>query len=245
MAVIQAQNLVVEFPIYSFTGNRSFKKSILNLATGGILAKDISNRVVVRALDNLNFEFKEGDRVGIIGNNGSGKSTLLQVLAGIYEPVSGHLKVDGRITSMLGISLGMDAEVTGLENIYLRGQLMGLSRRQIDTMVDDIADFAGIGDFINLPLRTYSSGMAMRLAFAVATSVDADIILMDEWLSVGDADFVNKAQAKLTEMLGKARLVVIASHNHAMIKDQCNIILTLEHGRIVDIERVTPSLKLP
>jgi lipopolysaccharide transport system ATP-binding protein len=237
MTVIQAQNLVVEFPIYSFTGHRSFKKSILNLATGGILAKDAANRVVVRALDNLNFEFAEGDRVGLIGNNGSGKSTLLQVLAGIYEPVSGQLKVDGRITSMLGISLGMDAEVTGVENIYLRGQLMGLSRRQIDTMVDDIADFAGIGDFLNLPLRTYSSGMAMRLAFAVATSVDADIILMDEWLSVGDAEFVNKAKAKLTQMLGKARLVVIASHNHAMIKDQCNIILTLEHGRIVHTER--------
>ncbi len=207
------------------------------MATGGILAKDAANRVVVRALDNLNFEFAEGDRVGLIGNNGSGKSTLLQVLAGIYEPVSGQLKVDGRITSMLGISLGMDAEVTGVENIYLRGQLMGLSRRQIDTMVDDIADFAGIGDFLNLPLRTYSSGMAMRLAFAVATSVDADIILMDEWLSVGDAEFVNKAKAKLTQMLGKARLVVIASHNHAMIKDQCNIILTLEHGRIVHTER--------
>lgn len=241
MAVIQARNLVVEFPIYSFTGHRSFKKSLLNLATGGILAKDAANRVVVRALDNLNFEFHEGDRVGLIGNNGSGKTTLLQVLAGIYEPAAGNLRVDGRITSMLGITLGMDAEVTGVENIYLRGQLMGLSRRQIDTMVDDIADFAGIGDFLNLPLRTYSSGMAMRLAFAVATSVDADIILMDEWLSVGDAEFVQKAKAKLTQMVGKARLVVIASHNHAMIKDQCNIILTLEHGKIVSTER-TDSL---
>ncbi len=237
MKVIQARNLVVEFPIYSFTGHRSFKKNILNFATGGILAKDAANRVVVRALDNINFEFNEGDRVGLIGNNGSGKSTLLQVLAGIYEPVAGDLKVDGRITSMLGITLGMDSEVTGLENIYLRGQLMGLSRWQIDAMVDDIADFSGIGDFLNLPLRTYSSGMAMRLAFAVATSVDADIILMDEWLSVGDAEFMDKAKAKLTQMVDKARLVVIASHNHAMLKDQCNIILTLEHGRIVHTER--------
>lgn len=237
MAVIRARNLVVEFPIYSFTGHRSFKKSLLNLATGGILAKDAANRVVVRALDNLNFEFHEGDRVGLIGNNGSGKSTFLQVLAGIYEPTAGDLKVDGRITSMLGITLGMDAEVTGVENIYLRGQLMGLSRRQIDAMVDDVADFAGIGDFLNLPLRTYSSGMAMRLAFAVATSVDADIILMDEWLSVGDADFVQKAKIKLSQMVDKARLVVIASHDHAMIKDQCNIILTLEHGKLVSAER--------
>ena len=122
---------------------------------------------------------------------------------------------------------------------------MGLSRRQIDTMVDDIADFSGLGDFLNVPLRAYSSGMAMRLAFAVATSVDADIILMDEWLSVGDADFKKKAKAKLTQMLGNARLVVIASHNHVMIKDQCNTILTLEHGKIVNTERATPSLKLP
>jgi lipopolysaccharide transport system ATP-binding protein len=233
MAVIQAHNLVVEFPIYSFTGHRSFKKSLLNLATGGILAKDAANRVVVRALDNLNFEFHEGDRVGLIGNNGSGKSTLLQVLAGIYEPVAGDLTVDGRITSMLGITLGMDAEVTGVENIYLRGRLMGLSHHQIDALVDDIADFAGIGDFLNLPMRTYSSGMAMRLAFAVATSVDADIILMDEWLSVGDAEFVQKAKSRITHMMEKARLVVIASHNHALITDQCNKIIELEHGKIV------------
>ena len=236
MSVVKAHNLVVEFPIYSFTGNRSFKKNFLNLATGGLLAKDASNRVIVRALDKISFEFHEGDRVGLIGSNGSGKSTLLQVLAGVYEPVEGELKVDGRVTSMLGITLGMDAEVTGLENIYLRGQLMGLSRRQIYDLVDDVADFAGIGDFLNLPMRTYSSGMAMRLAFSVVTSVDADIILMDEWLSVGDAEFVQKAKTRLTRMVGKARLVVIASHDHAMIKDQCNIILTLEHGKIVSIE---------
>jgi len=236
MSVVKAHNLVVEFPIYSFTGNRSFKKNFLNLATGGLLAKDASNRVIVRALDKISFEFHEGDRVGLIGSNGSGKSTLLQVLAGVYEPVEGELKVDGRVTSMLGITLGMDAEVTGLENIFLRGQLMGLSRRQIYDLVDDVADFAGIGDFLNLPMRTYSSGMAMRLAFSVVTSVDADIILMDEWLSVGDAEFVQKAKTRLTRMVGKARLVVIASHDHAMIKDQCNIILTLEHGKIVSIE---------
>ncbi|OQA34707.1 MAG: Teichoic acids export ATP-binding protein TagH [Betaproteobacteria bacterium ADurb.Bin341] len=241
MPVIEAHNLVVEFPIYSFTGHRSFKKSLLNVATGGILAKDTANRVVVRALDNLSFRFHEGDRVGLIGHNGSGKTTLLQVLAGIYEPAAGDLKVKGRVTSMLGITLGMDSEVTGLENIYLRGRLMGLSRKQIDGMVDDIAEFAGIGDYLNLPLRTYSSGMAMRLAFAVATSVDADIILMDEWLSVGDAEFVCKAKERLTQIVGKARLVVLASHNHALVRDQCNIILTLEHGKIVSSER-TDSL---
>lgn len=242
MAVIYARDLVVEFPIYGMTSHRSFKKSLLNVATGGILAKDTANRVLVRALDNLSFVFNEGDRVGLVGHNGSGKTTLLQVLAGIYEPGRGELRVDGRVTSMLGITLGMDAEVTGLENVYLRGRLMGLTRRRIDTMVDDIADFAGIGDYLHLPLRTYSSGMAMRLAFAVATAVDADIILMDEWLSVGDAEFVQKAKGRLDQLVGNARLVVLASHNHALVRDQCNIILTLEHGRIMSTERTdSPS----
>ena len=237
MTIIRASNLVVEFPIYGMNGNRSFKKSLMNIATGGVLAKDAGNRVVVRALDGLNFEFHEGDRVGLIGHNGSGKSTLLQVLAGIYEPAGGELLVNGKITSMLGITLGMDGEVTGLENIYLRGRLMGLNRRQIDAMVDGIADFAGIGDYLHLPMRTYSSGMAMRLAFAIATCTEADIILMDEWLSVGDADFIHKAKERLTTLVNNARLVVIASHDHGMIQDQCNTVMTLEHGKIVSVQK--------
>ncbi len=235
MTIIRASNLVVEFPIYGMTGNRSFKKSLMNIATGGILAKDASNRVLVRALDGLNFEFHEGDRVGLIGHNGSGKSTLLQVLAGIFEPAGGELMVNGKITSMLGITLGMDGEMTGLENIYLRGRLMGLQRRQIDLMVDGIADFAGIGDYLHLPMRTYSTGMAMRLAFAIATSTDADIILMDEWMSVGDAEFVHKAKERLNRLVNNARLVVIASHDHGMIQDQCNIVVTMEHGKMISI----------
>ncbi len=209
----------------------------MNIATGGTLAKDASNRVTVRALDNLSFDFQEGDRVGLIGHNGSGKSTLLQVLAGIYEPTAGELSIEGRVTSMLGITLGMDAEATGLDNIYLRGRLMGFDRKVIDDLLEDIADFAGIGDFLHLPMRTYSSGMSMRLAFAVATSVESDIILMDEWLSVGDADFVNKAKDRLTSLVNKARLVVIASHDHAMTANQCNLVIHLEHGKIASVSR--------
>ena len=147
MTIIKAENLTVDFPIYGSTTNRSLKKSLIHAATGGRLAKDTAKRVLVRALDGLDFEFHEGDRVGLIGHNGSGKSTLLQVLAGIYEPTSGNLQVQGKITSMLGITLGMDADVTGLENIYLRGRLVGLSRNQIASQVDDIADFAGLGEY--------------------------------------------------------------------------------------------------
>jgi lipopolysaccharide transport system ATP-binding protein len=237
MPLVSAQHLTVDFPIFGMTGNRSFKKSLMNIATGGALAKDASNRVTVRALDNLSFEFHEGDRVGLIGHNGSGKSTLLQVLAGIYEPTGGAISVNGKVTSMLGITLGMDAEATGLDNIYLRGRLMGFERKVIDHLVEEIADFAGIGDFLHLPMRTYSSGMSMRLAFAVATSVESDIILMDEWLSVGDADFVIKAKARLTSLVDKARLVVIASHDHAMIADQCNVVIHLEHGKIASVSK--------
>jgi len=237
MKLITARHLCVDFPVFGMTSNRSFKKSIMNIATGGALAKDASNRVSVRALDDLSFDFNEGDRIGLVGHNGCGKSTLLQVLAGIYEPTSGELAVEGRITSMLGITLGMDAEVTGLENIYLRGRLLGLEKKTIDGMVEEIADFAGIGEFLHLPMRTYSSGMSMRLAFAVATSVEAEIILMDEWLSAGDADFASKAKERMTSLISKARLVVIASHDHNMIADQCNIVIHLEHGKIASMTK--------
>lgn len=237
MTIVKANDLVVEFPIYGMSGNRSLKKSLVNIATGGVLAKDAGNRVLVRALDCLSFEFHEGDRVGLIGHNGSGKSTLLQVLAGIYEPTSGSLEVTGHVTSMLGITLGMDAEVTGLENIFLRGRIMGLNRCQIEARLDDIAEFAGIGDYLHLPMRTYSSGMSMRLAFAIATCVDAEIVLMDEWLSVGDSEFVEKAKRRLTDMVNKARLVIIASHDPILIREQCSTILQLEHGKIMSVSK--------
>jgi len=236
MSVIVAKDLVIDFPIYGSTGSRSFKKILMNAATGGALAKDAGERVVVRALDHVSFELKEGDRVGLVGHNGSGKSTLLRVLTGVYEPASGYLEVRGRVTSMLSITLGMDMEATGLENIYLRAQIMGLRRKQIDAMIDEIAEFSGIGEYLNLPMRTYSSGMSMRLAFAISTSIDADIILMDEWLSVGDADFMEKASLRMDNMVKNARIVVLASHNHDLIKKQCNKIITLEHGKVVSVQ---------
>jgi lipopolysaccharide transport system ATP-binding protein len=189
--------------------------------------------VVVRALNSLSFEFSEGDRVGIIGHNGSGKSTLLRVLAGAYEPVSGSIKVVGRIASMLSISLGMDMEATGYENIYLRGAVMALNPQQIDSLVDEICDFSGLGEYIDMPMRTYSTGMAMRLAFAISTSVAADIILMDEWLSAGDASFSEKAQGRLARLLDQAKILVLATHDEGLIRSTCNRILQLDHGDLV------------
>lgn len=233
MTVIRAQDVVVEFPIYGGT-SRSLKNKVMHAATGGLLAKDVAERVVVRALDRVSFDFHEGDRVGLVGHNGSGKSTLLRLLAGIYEPTSGLLKVNGHVTSMLSITLGMDMEATGIENIYMRGHVMGVRPRQMKNLIDDITEFAGLGDYIHLPIRTYSSGMVMRLAFAICTSVDADIILMDEWLSAGDVDFAERSKIRLDKLVGNARIVVLASHNHAMIKDRCNKIIHLEHGKILE-----------
>ena len=186
MAQITAQDVVVEFPIYGGK-SRSLKSAFMRTATGGLLARDAADRVVVRALDRCSFAFGPGDRVGLLGHNGSGKTTLLRVLAGVYEPCHGFVSVVGNVASMLSITLGMDSEATGRENIYIRGAIMGLRRRQIDPLVDEICEFSELGDYIDVPVRTYSSGMAMRLAFAISTSVSMDIIVMDEWLSVGDA----------------------------------------------------------
>ena len=236
MSLISAKDVIVDFPIYTGTGNRSFKKVLMNAATGGAFAKDAGENIVVRALDKVSFSFNEGDRVGLIGHNGSGKSTLLRVLGGIYEPISGDLEINGRVTSMLSITLGMELEATGLENIYLRGTIMGLRLKQLDKLVDEIAEFSGIGDYLQLPMRTYSSGMQMRLAFAISTCVDADIILMDEWLSVGDAEFIEKAQQRMNGLVSNARIVVIASHDPELIKAECNKVIKLEHGKIVSYE---------
>jgi lipopolysaccharide transport system ATP-binding protein len=233
MTYIYAEKVSIEFPIYSGGAQRSFKKNLIGAVTGGVIGHDSSNRVFVRALDRLNFEFKAGDRVGIMGSNGSGKSTLLQMLSGVYEPTEGILNVQGKIVPMLNLTLGLDMEFSGLDNIYLRSQILGLSRRQIEERLDGIIAFSGVGKFINLPMRTYSSGMVMRLMFSIVTSVDSDIILMDEWMSVGDSNFALQAEKRLNQMMSDAKIVVIASHDTEMLKKNCNKLIKLEHGRIV------------
>jgi ABC-type polysaccharide/polyol phosphate transport system ATPase subunit len=229
---IIAKDVVVEFPIYGAKG-RSLKSAFIHAATGGRLSTDAADRVVVRALDNVSFEFRDGDRVGLVGHNGSGKSTLLRLITGAYEPVSGFIEVTGKVASMLSVTLGMDPEATGYENILLRGAIMGLKPDEIASLANEICDFAELGDFIEMPLRTYSSGMSMRLAFAISTSVQADIILMDEWLSAGDTGFTAKAQQRLHDLLDQAKILVLASHSPETIRRNCSKIVHLEHGCIV------------
>jgi lipopolysaccharide transport system ATP-binding protein len=235
--IISAHNITVEFPIFE-NSHRSLKKAVLNLSTGGKIAQDVGRHPVVRALDNLSFTFSEGSRVGLYGHNGSGKTTLLRVLAGVYAPVNGQLSIEGRIASLLDVSMGLDQDATGFENIYLRGIIDGLKPAKIRSKIDEIADFTELGEYLNLPVRTYSSGMMLRLAFAISTSIEADILIMDEWLSVGDQSFSAKAAKRLDELIGKSAILVIASHDLALIERVCNRKIGLEHGKIVSDENI-------
>src|SRR5262245_43159422 len=196
MACISLDEVSVSFPVYN-TNARSLKKSMLAMTTGGRIGTDLDDTLYVKALDSVSLVFEHGDRVGLVGHNGAGKTTLLRVLAGIYEPVGGRFYAEGRIAPMFDPMLGMDMESTGYENIVLRGLFLGLSPAEIEARIDEIAEFAELGQYLAMPVRTYSSGMAMRLAFAVSTCIDPDILLMDEWLSTGDNSFVDKAERRL------------------------------------------------
>jgi lipopolysaccharide transport system ATP-binding protein len=231
MAHIEFKDANVEFPIYNANG-RSLKKRLIQVATGGQLGSDDQGRVVVRALDSISFTIGKGERVGLLGHNGAGKSTMLRMLSGVYEPSSGYARIEGTIGSLIDISLGIDPEATGRENIFLRGGLLGMSRAEITSHVDDIIDFSELGDFIDMPLRTYSTGMHMRLGFAVSTIVRPEILLMDEWLSVGDEAFTLKAEARLTNLVKASSILVIASHSQELILRTCNRAMWLEHGKI-------------
>jgi lipopolysaccharide transport system ATP-binding protein len=230
MASIKLESVCVNFPIYN-ASSRSLTNSLVSVATGGRVTADKSGQVSIQALTDINLELESGDRLGIVGHNGSGKSTLLRVLAGIYEPTSGSVKRQGSIASLIDIGLGISPEGTGKENIFLRGQLMGLKKNEIEKKIDEIIEFAELGDFINLPVRTYSSGMLLRLAFTLSTSISADILIMDEWLSVGDEDFKDRAEERLSKMVDRAEILIIASHSQSLIEKTSEKVLWLEKGR--------------
>ncbi len=221
MPSIKLQNVSVQFPIYSFH-SRSLKNSLVGKITGGEIGRNVSNQVSVTALRDLSLNLKSGDRLGVMGPNGAGKSTLLRVIAGIYEPTSGSIEVKGRIASLIDISLGMELEASGFENIRMRGVMMGLSLKQIKLLEEEIAEFTELGPYLNMPIRSYSTGMHMRLGFAVSTAVPADILLMDEWLSVGDEAFKIKAEKRLEDYVNKSSILVLASHSKETIEKLTN-----------------------
>lgn len=231
MAYIEFHNACVDFPIYNASG-RSLKKRLIQVATGGKLIANDQGQVIVRALENLTFTLNDGDRVGLLGHNGAGKSTLLRLLSGVYAPSSGYAKINGEVASLIDISLGIDPEATGRENIFMRGILLGMKKNEITKNLDEIIEFSELGDFIDMPVRTYSTGMHLRLAFAVSTTIRPEILIMDEWLSVGDKGFERKAEIRMNELVKATNILVIASHSRELVMHTCNRVIWLEHGKI-------------
>jgi ABC-type polysaccharide/polyol phosphate transport system ATPase subunit len=239
---IRVDSLSVEFPIYDAHA-RSLRNTLVNLGTGGKVRADSRRQVMVTALEDVSFSLRDGDRLGIVGHNGAGKTTLLRALAGIYEPTRGSVLCRGHVAPLFDITLGMDQDATGYENIRIRGLFLGMSKAEIDAQIDEIVGFSELGQYIHMPIRTYSTGMRVRLAFAIATAVRPDILLLDEMIGAGDARFIERAEQRLGEFLNRAQIMVLASHSNSIIRKLCNKALLLHHGKLVGFDSVDEVLK--
>jgi len=230
MASIILKNVSLRYPIYDDV-SRSLKQSILKPIIGGNIM-DKEGSYYVNALENINLKLKHGDRLGISGPNGSGKTSLLRILSDILPPTEGSLKKSGDLMSFIDLHYGLNFEASGIENIKIRCVLLGLNFLEIDEIIKKVIEFSELGKYIYLPVKTYSSGMLMRLSFSILSFIRADIIVMDEWLSVGDASFFEKANNKLKEIIDDASILVIASHSPDLIDNLCNKKITLNDGKI-------------
>jgi lipopolysaccharide transport system ATP-binding protein len=230
MPHILADGLTIEFPLYHL-GARSLKKRLLARSPIRMRA-DESNRIVVTALRELSFTVSPGERLALIGHNGAGKTTLLRTLAGVYEPVGGRLEVEGAVGSLIDPAAGMDPNATGRENIVLRGLFRGMAEIESQAMAEEIGRFSGLGEFLDVPVRTYSAGMTVRLSFAAATLMAPDILLMDEWFLAGDADFMERAQERLEGLVQEAEILVLATHDMGVVRRWCTRAIRLNGGRI-------------
>lgn len=243
MANIDLKNVYVEFPIYNVS-SRSFKKRFIRAATGGHVVEDANQHIVINALKNATFSLRDGDRVGLVGHNGAGKSTLLRLLAQIYEPTHGSLRIDGYVSPLLNLMHSIEVEFTGYQNIAIRGTVLGLSKEEIQAKTKEIEEFTELGDYLSMPIRTYSSGMMVRLAFAISTSLKPDILLIDEVFGAGDKNFMLKARAKMTSLLKQSSIVVIASHSDLLIREFCNKAMLLEGGEIKHFGSIEETLDM-
>jgi ABC-type polysaccharide/polyol phosphate transport system ATPase subunit len=223
-------NVTVEFPIIG-AATRSLKKAVLSTATGGKFGESGRNQVI-RAVNDVSMDLEPGTRLGLVGHNGAGKSTLLKTMAGIYPPTRGQVRIAGHVAPLFGLEAGMDPEATGYENIWLRGLLTGMSVEDIEANIDEIAAFSGLGKYLHMPIRTYSSGMRLRLSFSVATCKAPEIMLLDEWIGAGDADFAKQAEARMRHLVEEASILVLASHNFQMIRNICNSWVQVDAGHV-------------
>ncbi|MBU2137225.1 MAG: ABC transporter ATP-binding protein [Alphaproteobacteria bacterium] len=241
---IAVTDLSLRFPVYGVDA-KSLKKNLARVTVGGRLGSSNTGATEVTALSNISFNLRPGDRLGLIGHNGSGKTTLLRALSGAYEPDEGQIEVRGRIAALLDLSLGIDPSATGVDNIRLRGRIAGMSSKEIEEKMDEIAAFSGLGPFLAMPMKTYSAGMQARLAFAVATAVEADVLLMDEWISVGDSEFKQLAHRRLLNLVERAGILVLASHDTELLRLYCNKVMRMEGGiasEVKDIRRIDELL---
>jgi homopolymeric O-antigen transport system ATP-binding protein len=232
LSFLRLRNVCVDFPIYQGS-SRSLKRALLATSTHGNLARDALDRINVRALSDVSIDILNGDRIGLIGLNGAGKTTLLKVLAGVYEPSQGRIVSSGSISSLLDTNVGLNSDATGRENIILRGMYMGIHPQEMRTRVDEVAAFTELGHYIDMPVRTYSAGMMIRLAFSISTCVPPDILIMDEWLTAGDAQFLEKAQRRVEEFVRGSSILVLASHSTQLVEQWCNSGILLHQGQVM------------
>ncbi len=226
---IDIVDAAVDFPIFD-AKTRSLKKAVLGRA-GGRIGTD-SKVPIIEALRDITLSLRRGDRVALVGHNGAGKSTLLRLMSGIYEPTRGRAIVQGKVAPVFDLAVGMDPEISGLDNILIRGLFLGMTRKQMEARVDDIASFTELGDYLSMPLRTYSTGMRIRLALGVVTSIDPEILLLDEGIGAVDAEFLAKARARLFELVERSGILVFASHSDEFLADLCDTAVWLEHGTV-------------
>jgi homopolymeric O-antigen transport system ATP-binding protein len=226
---IVTKDACVDFPIFD-AKSRSLKKTVMGLVGGNITTE--TKVPVIEALSHIDLTLEHGARVGLVGHNGAGKSTLLRLLSGIYEPTRGFAEVRGRVAPVFDLGVGMDPEISGLENIIVRGLFLGMTRKQMEQRIDDITDFTELGDFLHMPLRTYSTGMRIRLALGVVTSIHPEILILDEGIGAVDAAFLEKSKKRLSELVDHAGLLVFASHSDEFLRELCDTAIWMEHGRI-------------
>lgn len=232
MPHIIARKVTLDYPLFSRAPRPSGSNESELLASAGSVVAADRRRFCIRALDDVSFHVEAGDRLGIVGRNGSGKSTLLRVLGGIHEPSAGGVEIEGKIAPMFNVGLGMRVDSTGRRNIILRGLLKGLTKQQAEARIPEIEAFSGLGGFLDMPVRTYSHGMAMRLAFAMGTAFEPEILLLDEWIGAGDQEFRDKANKRMRELVEKAGIVVLASHNPNLIRSLCNKTIWIHKGKV-------------
>jgi lipopolysaccharide transport system ATP-binding protein len=232
-ARVDVLELGINFPIYHNQA-RSLKRTMFARAKGRRISQNGQNhhRIVVEALRDITFSLRSGERLGLVGNNGAGKTTLLRALAGVYEPVAGRVQIQGSLNALLDPSQGMNMELTGRENVALRGLYHDMRANEIRRLQDDVRDFAELGDFFDLPVRIYSSGMVVRLAFAMATAIRSQVLLMDEWFLAGDAAFRDKAQTRLEDMVQGADILLLSTHISSIVRSWCTRVIWLEDGLV-------------